>query len=75
MRTVICFLLACFVSTGCFLSALGARYPLLLYAAGFGIWALLIFRWNRRAKRNALRRDGERVFQEYMRSQLRHHQK
>ena len=71
MRTIVYFLFSCFISTGAFIAALGAKYPLLLYAVGFGIWALFLWGWNRRNKRDAVRRNGERLFQEYMRGQLR----
>lgn len=71
MKTIVYFLFSCFISTGAFIAALGAKYPLILYGVGFGIWALFLWGWNRRTKRDAVRRNGERMFQDYMRGQLR----
>lgn len=59
------------MSTGAFIAALGAKNPLILYAVGFGAWALFLWGYNKRAKRIADRRSGEQLFQEYMRTQMR----
>jgi len=44
---------------------------MLLYAVGFGIWALFIWGVYRRMKKNDERRSMERQFQDYMRYQVR----
>jgi len=53
------------------MAALGSKTPFLLYAVGFGVWALFLWGLNRRMKKSAERRDRERHFQEYMRQQPR----
>jgi hypothetical protein len=70
MKNVIYFLLTCFISTMAFMSALGSKYPFLLYAVGFGAWALFLWGYSKRSKRNGSRRSGEQLFQEYMRTQV-----
>jgi len=70
MRTIIHFLFTCFISTGAFLAALNARYPLPLYIVGFGIWALFIWRQSKRNKRKMLKRRMEEEFRNFMRSKL-----
>ncbi|GAC1314283.1 MAG: hypothetical protein NVSMB24_38740 [Mucilaginibacter sp.] len=56
------------------MGALYSKTPLLLYAVGFGIWALFLWGVNRRMKKNAERRDRERYFNEFMRAN-RHQQR
>jgi len=68
MKTFVYFVFTCFISTGAFMGALYSKTPLLLYAVGFGIWALFIWGLNRRLKKNGERRDMERNFNEFMRS-------
>ena len=67
MKTAFYLILTCFISTGCFLSALGSKTPLLLYAIGFGVWALFILGALRRSKKRAERRDMEQSFRDFMR--------
>lgn len=71
MKTAVYFLFTCFISTGALMGALYSRTPFLLYAVGFGIWALFLWGLNNRMKKNAERRDMERHFQNYMRQQVR----
>lgn len=70
MKTFVYLIFTCFISTGAFMGALSSETPFLLYAVGFGIWALFLWGLNRRMKKNAERRDMERHFQEYMRHQI-----
>ncbi|QEM04963.1 hypothetical protein DIU31_016115 [Mucilaginibacter rubeus] len=74
MKTFVYLIFTCFISTGAFYGALYSKTPLLLYAVGFGIWALFIWGLNRRMKKNAERRDMERHFNEFMRAN-RHQQR
>lgn len=71
MKTVVYLILTCFISTGAFLGALNSTTPLPLYAVGFGVWAWFLWGLNRRIRKNAERRGRERIFQDYMRYQLR----
>ncbi|WP_091150776.1 hypothetical protein [Mucilaginibacter pineti] len=71
MKTFVYLVFTCFISTGAFMGVLYSKTPLLLYAVGFGIWALFLWGLNRRMKKNELRRSMERQFQDYMRYQLR----
>ena len=68
MKTFVYLAFTCFISTGAFMGALTSKNPLLLYAVGFGIWALFIWGWSRRMKKNDERREMERQFSEFMRS-------
>jgi hypothetical protein len=70
MKTFVYLVFTCFISTGAFLAAPGSKYPLLLYAVGFVTWTWFIRGWSKRSKRDASRRNGEQLFQEYMRGQL-----
>jgi membrane protein implicated in regulation of membrane protease activity len=71
MKTAIYFILACFISTGAFLAALNMKNPWPAFIVAFGSWALFFWGWNRRVKKQAERRSGERLFADYMRSKLR----
>lgn len=71
MKTVIYFIFTCFISTGAFLAALSSKHSFILYIVGLGIWALFLWGYSRRAKKEAERRNGERLFQDYMRAQTR----
>ena len=71
MKTFVYLVFTCFISTGAFMGALYSKTPFLLYAVGFGIWALFIWGVYRRMKKNDERRSMERQFQDYMRYQLR----
>jgi hypothetical protein len=71
MKTFVYLVFTCFISTGAFMGALYSKTPFLLYAVGFGIWALFLWGLNRRMRKNAERRERERNFQDYMRYQVR----
>ncbi|WP_295801113.1 hypothetical protein [Mucilaginibacter sp.] len=71
MKTFVYLIFTCFISTGAFMGALYSKTPFLLYAVGFGIWALFLSGVNRRMKKNAERRNMERNFQDYMRYKVR----
>jgi hypothetical protein len=68
MKTLIYLVFTCFISTGAFMGALYSKTPLILYAVAFGIWAWFLWGVNRRMKKNAERRDMERHFSQFMRS-------
>jgi len=74
MKTVIYFIITCFISTGALLGATNAKNPFPAFAIAFGIWALFLWGYNRRSKKEAERRNRERLFEEYMREQLRKRQ-
>jgi hypothetical protein len=67
MKTFVYLVFPCFISTGCFMAALGSKTPMLLYAVGFGIWALFLWGLNRRMKKQAEKRVMERKFRDFMR--------
>ena len=71
MKTVVYLIFTCFISTGAFMGALYSKTPFLLYAVGFGIWALFLWGLNRRMKKDADRRDRERYFNDFMRTNRR----
>jgi len=74
MKTAIYFIITCFISTGALLGATNAKNPFPLFGIAFGIWALFLWGYNRRSKKEAERRNRERLFEEYMREQLRKRQ-
>lgn len=71
MKTFVYLVFTCFISTGAFMGALYSKTPMLLYAVGFGVWALFIRGVFRRIKKKDERRSMERQFQDYMRHRLR----
>jgi hypothetical protein len=71
MKTAIYLIITCFISTGAFLAALGAKHPFLLYAAGFGMWAWFLWGLSRRTKKRAAKREREEQFLNFMRYQNR----
>jgi len=71
MKTTFYLIATCFISTFAFFGALGAKNPFPLFAVAFGIWALFIWGYNRRSKKEAARRFNEHMFNEYMRSKMR----
>jgi hypothetical protein len=71
MKTTVYFLFSCFISTGAFMGALYAQYPLFLYLLGFGIWVLFIWGYNSRSKKKAETDQRERMFREHMHMQYR----
>lgn len=68
MKTFVYLVFTCFISTGAFLGALYSKTPFLLYAVGFGIWALFIWGLNRRLKQKAEKRQQEQQFSDFMRA-------
>jgi hypothetical protein len=70
MKVFIYFIITLLISAGCLLGAMNAKNPFPLFIAGFGIWALFFWGWNRRLKKAADRRAAEHLFEEYMRSKI-----
>jgi hypothetical protein len=71
MKTAVYFIFSCFISTGALLGALHAKNPFPAFAIAFGIWALFVWGYNRRSKKEAERRFRERLFEDYMRHRIR----
>jgi hypothetical protein len=71
IKNIFYFILTACISTFAFWGGLGAKNPLPLYAVGFGLWALFIWGYNNRVKKEAARKFNERMFAEYMRSKAR----
>jgi len=71
MKTAIYFIITCFISTGALLGATNAKNPFPAFAIAFGIWALFLWGYNRRSKKEVERRNRERIFEEYLRQQMR----
>jgi hypothetical protein len=71
MKTAFYFIATCFISTFAFFGALNMKNPFPCFAVAFGIWALFIWGYNRRSKKEASRRFNERMFNEYMRANSR----
>ena len=69
MKSVLFFLLITFISIACLESALGSAHPLVLYVIGFGVWGLFAWFCAARQKKQAIRRDMERQFRDFMRQQ------
>jgi hypothetical protein len=68
MKTALYLVFTCFISTGAFLSALHSKTPFILYAVGFGVWALFIWGLLRRMKKLSERRFREQQFNNFMRT-------
>lgn len=75
MRALFYLFLTCFISMVAFMSALKQPNIFPGYIVGFGVWALFILWYSRRSKKAAQRRSMERTFEEYMRMNLRRHQR
>lgn len=71
MKTTVYFILACIISTGAFFAATNMHNPFPVFAVAFGIWVIFFVGWNRRLKKQAIRRSMERQFAEYMRAKNR----
>jgi len=71
MKTVIYFIITCFISTGALLGATNAKNPFPAFAIAFGIWALFLWGYNRRSKKEAERRNREKLFEQFMRDRFR----
>ncbi len=75
MKTALYFIITCFISTGALLGATNAKNPFTAFAVAFGIWILFLWGYNRRSKKEAERRNRERLFEDYMREQMRNRQR
>lgn len=73
MKTVISFTITLIISTFAMFGALAAPNPFPCFGIAFGIWAIFIWSYNRRSKREAEKRFHEHMFNEYMRSKTRQH--
>ncbi|WP_183580316.1 hypothetical protein HDF18_13170 [Mucilaginibacter sp. X5P1] len=71
MKTAIYFIISCLISTGSLLGGLHAKNPFPNFAVVIAVWALFAWGYNRRSKKEADKRSGERLFAEYMRSKIR----
>jgi hypothetical protein len=71
MKTAFYFIVTCLVSTGALLGALNAKNPFPAFAVAFGIWALFLWGYNDRSKKEAQKRSREQLFENYMRSKYR----
>ena len=68
MKTVCYFIITLLISAGCLLGAMNMKNPFPLFGIAFGIWALFIWCYHLRAKKEAGRRSREQLFENYMRS-------
>jgi Flp pilus assembly protein TadB len=68
MKTAIYFILTLCISCGCLIAATNTKSPWILFIAGFCIWILFFWGWNRRLKKDARRRQMERQFNDFMRT-------
>ena len=71
MKTAIYFIITCFISTGALLGETNAKNPFPAFAIAFGIWALFLWGYNRRSKKEAERRNREKLFEQFMRDRFR----
>jgi hypothetical protein len=71
MKTVLYFIINFFISTGALIGALNAKNPFPAFAIAFGIWIWFVWGYNQRSKKEAEKRNRERLFEEYLRQQLR----
>lgn len=75
MKTAIYFIITCFISTGALLGATNAKNPFPAFAIAFGIWVMFLWGYNRRSKKEAERRNREKLFEDYIREQMRNRQR
>ncbi len=71
MKTFVYLAFTCFISTGAMMGALYSKTPMILYAVGFGVWALFLWGISRRMKKDSERRYHERQFRDFMRANRR----
>lgn len=71
MKTFIYFVFTCFISIGALFGAMHAHNPFPAFGLSFGIWALFVWGYLRRSKKEAGRRAREQQFENYMRSNCR----
>ena len=70
MKNAFYLIATCFISTFAFFGALGAKNPFPCFAIAFGVWALFLYGYNKRSKKEAAKRFNEHMFNEYMRSKM-----
>jgi hypothetical protein len=70
MKTAIYLVITCLISTGCFMATTNMENPFPAFGAGFGIWLLFIWGYNKRSRKAAQRKFQEHMFQQHMRSIL-----
>jgi hypothetical protein len=75
MKTFIYFIITCFISTGALFGAMHSKNPFPAFGIAFGIWALFLWGYNRRLKKEAARRSREQLFENHMRSKLSGHKR
>jgi len=68
MKTLIIFLITCFIATGAFLGATTASNPYPYFATGWGLWILFFWYVSSNSKRSAQRKEQERLFNEWYRN-------
>jgi hypothetical protein len=68
MKTFCYFIITLLISAGCLLGAMNMKTPFPLFGIAFGIWALFIWSYHLRAKKETARRSREQLFENYMRS-------
>lgn len=73
MKTLVYFILTCFISTGAFFAASNMKEPFPAFAVAFGIWIPFVIYLTRRQRRIAERKSMERMFTNYMRSKFKNH--
>jgi hypothetical protein len=71
MKTTIYFIFTCLISTGALLGALNAKNPFPAFIVAFGIWAVFLWGYSRRAKKRFAKNEMEQSFRNYMRMQHR----
>lgn len=72
MKNLILFVIAILIATGAFLAALTMSNPLPAYLFGFGVMGLFMWRLNYSSNKASRRRQQERLFSEWLRSQERY---
>jgi hypothetical protein len=71
MKTTFYLIATCFISFFAFMGALNMKNPFPAFGIAFGIWAVFIWGYNRRSKKDSERRSREQLFEDYMRSKIR----
>ena len=74
MKTFIHLIFTFFISTMALMAALGNRYGWILYLITLAVWTWFFWALNRRLRKRDERRGREKLFENYMRSQLRRNQ-
>jgi hypothetical protein len=71
MKAILYFIISCFISTGALLGGLNLANPFPNYAVAFGIWALFLWSCSSRGKKRAEKHFREKMFEDYMRANIR----